>query len=144
MMHPLIGDASMFARTSLWVYLGAAILLTVGCAGPDHAAAIRQRFQTVAAHLCKGEVDACVPLVDPLYVRAQGSDAVKFRLGIVATVFKLAKLSPDDVRLDEVKLGADKKTANVIYSLREPGKDVWKQQDPMKWVLSDDVWYWTI
>ena len=127
------------AITTVSLLLG--ITLSTGCSGPNHEAAIRQRFQQAAGHLCRKEVEACVPLVDPLFVRGQGSDAVKFRLGIIAALFNIGGLTESDVRIDKVHVAEDKKSATVDFSLRDKQTDVWKSQQSTKWVLSDGQWY---
>ena len=130
-------------RTALFPLFLLLTALVAGCSRPDHEGAIRPKFNQAVAHLCSGDVDACLPLVDPLFVRAQGTDAVKIRLGIIATLFKLGQLSEADARIDEIRIGADKKTAEVLFSLRDTGKGVWNAQQPAKWVLHEGQWYWT-
>ncbi len=93
----------------------------------------------MVGYLCQDDVDSCVTLADPLYVRAQGMDKVKFQLKILAGLIKLGKLTEADVRIDEVVVANDRKSAEVRFSLRSKGE--WKSQKPSRWVLSDGQWY---
>jgi hypothetical protein len=89
--------------------------------------------------VCQDDVESCVKLADPVYVRAQGADKVKFQLKLLAGLFKLGKLTEADVRIDQVVIAQDKKSAEVQFSLQSKG--AWKSQKPTKWVLSDGQWY---
>jgi hypothetical protein len=84
-------------------------------------------------------MESCVTLADPVYVRAQGSDKVKFKLKILSALFKLGNLTEADVRIDEVVVADDLESARVHFSLRSKGE--WKSQSPSRWILSDDEWY---
>ena len=108
-----------------------------GCA--YHEADIRQRAQQLINCLCAEDMDGCVSLTDPLYVRAQGSQKVKFAFGIFALVIRVGKLGPEDVRIDQVVVNDDKKTAQVHMSARN-GEE-WKPLTPSKWVRTENQWY---
>lgn len=56
-------------------------------------------------------------------------------------LMKLAKLQESDVRIDQITLGPDSKSAEVTTSLRI--KDEWKPQKPSRWGRSDGQWYLT-
>jgi hypothetical protein len=116
-------------------------LCLAGCGKARQERAVRERAQLLVGHLCRGEMDACVEFADPIYVRAQGSGKVKFTFGIMGTLLKLGKHTEDTVRIDEVSLGSDGKTASVRISLLADGQ--WKPLDPSKWVRSDGQWYIT-
>ena len=130
-------------RTTLIPLVLLLVALATGCSRPDHQGTIRQKFNEGIGYLCRGQVDACQPLVDPLFVRAQGTDAVKIRLGIIVTLFKLGQISEADVRVDGIRMGADQKTAEVLFSVLDKAKGVWNSQNPVKWVLHEGQWYWT-
>lgn len=115
------------------------LLAATGCGGPDHKAAIRVKFEQLTGHVCRDEVDACVPLVDPVYVRGQGEAKVKGQLKILAGVFKLGKITPADVRIEDIVVAKDARSAEVLFSLQSRGE--WKSQKPSKWVLADGQWY---
>ena len=74
-------------KTSLlWV-----ILLIIGCSGPNHEGSIRQRFQQVVGHLCRSDVEACMPLVDPLFVRG----SYRGRMGETCAGFRQSQRAGD-------------------------------------------------
>lgn len=113
------------------------IVFFSGCA--NHEADIRQRAQQLINCLCADDMDGCVSLTDPLYVRAQGSQKVKFAFKIFNLVIRVGKLGPEDVRIDQVVVGDDKKTAEVQMSARK-GEE-WQPLPPSKWVRVDKQWY---
>lgn len=106
-----------------------------------HKNALRARTTTLIGCLCRDDMDGCVGLTDPAFVRQNGNDKTKIRFKILSVVFTLAKIQPGDVRIDDVTLGPDSKTADVTTSIRI--KDEWKVQKPTKWVRSDGQWYVT-
>lgn len=112
-----------------------------GCGTAHHEQAIRQRCQELIGHLCRGDLDACVPYADPIYVRAQGAGKVKFAFGVMSTLLKIGQQNEQTVLIDEVRVGEDRKTATVRLSLQLG--DQRKPLDPSRWVLSEGQWYIT-
>ncbi len=49
------------------------------------------------------------------------------------------KMLDTDVRIDQVVIAQDQKSAEVQFSLQSKGQ--WKAQKPSRWVLSDGQWY---
>jgi hypothetical protein len=117
------------------------LVVLAGCMKPDHEAAIRPRAQQLIGYMCADDLDACVGLTDPLYVRGQGSDKVKIRFKLMNVLIQLGKLSTDDVRIDQITVGEDGKTAFVTTSIRVKGE--WKTQNPSKWIRHEGQWYIT-
>ncbi len=108
-----------------------------GCA--NHEEDIRQRAQQLINCLCADDMEGCISLTDPLYVRAQGSQKVKFAFKVFSIIVHLGKLGPEDVRVDQVVVGENKKTAEVQMSARK-GEE-WQPLPPSKWVRVDKQWY---
>ncbi len=106
-----------------------------------HWKVIGERAASLVRHLRHDELDACVDLTDPNYVRQHGANAVKIRFGVIAGLMKLGRISDDDVRIDDITFGPDYKTAQVHWSVRA-GRD-WKAEDPSRWVRVDGKWYVT-
>jgi copper chaperone CopZ len=113
--------------------------LSNGCTQPDVKPTIQARFQEFAGVVCRDDVESCVKIVDPVFVRAQGSDKVKGQLKLLTGLFKLGKVTEADVRVDQVIVAEDRKSAEVQFSLQSKG--VWESQKPTRWVLSDGQWY---
>lgn len=130
----------MFVRTVCTLILFVGPLIS-GCGPGDPTPTIRARFQQMAGYLCTDNVDACVTLADPIYVRAQGTEKVKFQLKLLAGLIKLGKLTEQDIRVDQINVAEDGKTAQVQFSLQSNGE--WKSQNPSNWVLSDGQWYYS-
>ncbi|MBC8873230.1 MAG: hypothetical protein H8E44_27665 [Planctomycetes bacterium] len=125
-------------RKAAFAAIGLCLLVFFsGCA--NHEADIRQRAQQLIGYLCADDMDGCVSLTDPLYVRAQGSQKVKFAFKIFNLVIRIGKLGPEDVRIDQVVLGEGNKTAEVHMSARK-GED-WQPLEPSNWVRVDNQWY---
>ncbi len=121
-----------------WLLLLIALLLP-GCGGPNHEPVVRSRFQEFARSVCQDDVESCVKLADPVYMRAQGADKVKLQLKLLTGLFKLGKVTEADVRIDQIVIAQDQKSAEVQFSLQSKGQ--WKAQKPSRWVLSDGQWY---
>jgi len=128
---------SIVQRTTFLLLLCAAPL--AGCAKPDHEKAIRQRAQELIGFMCADDVEGCVRLTDPLFVRAQGTEGVKLRFKLLNAIVKLGKLGPDKVRIDQVAVAQDAKSAQVTISVLADKQ--WKSLQPTRWVLSDGKWY---
>ena len=127
-------------------WLGPASLLSlslclVGCGKARHESAVRERAQQLIEHLCRGETDVCLAYADPVYVRAQGTNGTKIAFGIMGALLKLGQHTKDTVRIDEVTVADDCKTATVRISLSDKGQ--WKSLNPSKWVRADGQWYIT-
>ena len=116
-------------------------ICAVGCGKARHERAVRERAQKLIGHLCRGETDACVEYADPVYVRAQGVNGAKVAFGLMGFALKLGKHSEQTVRVDEVAISDDGKTATVRISLLADGQ--WKPINPSKWVYADGKWYIT-
>jgi hypothetical protein len=116
-------------------------LCLVGCGKARHESAVRERAQQLIEHLCLGETDACLAYADPIYVRAQGTNGAKFAFGVMGGLLRLGKHTKDTVRIDEVVVADDGKTATVRISLSDKGQ--WKPINPSKWVRTDGQWYMT-
>jgi hypothetical protein len=117
------------------------ILPATGCVRPDYEGQVRGRAETLVGHILRGEMDACVAMTDPVFVRAQGHSGVKFRFGLIRGVAKVGQLTEEDVRIGEVVVSEDARTAQVRVSIRQ-GEE-WKPLDPMRWVRVEDTWYVT-
>ena len=116
-------------------------LCLVGCGKARHEKAVRERAQRLIGHLCRGETDACLEFADPIYLRAQGTGGAKIAFGIMGGLLKLGKHTEETVRIDEVVLSDDGKTATVRMSLLAEGQ--WKPLNPSRWVYADGKWYIT-
>ena len=80
-------------------------------------------------------------MTDPVFVRQQGENLVKGRFKLMSFLVKVGNVKPEDVRIDEINLGSDSKSAQVKVSIRTDGR--WKTLDPYRWVRVDGKWYIT-
>lgn len=126
---------------------GAVVLLKPGLAesvvpglfAAKHKKAVRGRAAELVGYLYENELDKCVELTDPAFVRQHGVTNVKLRFGVVYLLAKAGKYTMDDVQLGEVRLSPDNQRAEIDMQLRINGE--WQYQKPGKWVRVDDQWY---
>jgi hypothetical protein len=128
-------------RIAAVVMLAGAALIA-GCGRVDHEALIRQRAQELIGYMCADDLDGCLKLSDPIFVRAQGREAVRTRFKVLNAFIKLGKVTPDKVRVDSVKVAEDGKTADMGASIMS-NNDQWKPLQTMQWVFTDGQWYLT-
>jgi hypothetical protein len=112
-----------------------------GCVRPDHESAVRERAEALVGHLFREDFGACLEMTDPVYVRAQGTDKVKFRFKLLLGLSKLGQLGRADVRIQEVNVAPDSRTAAVYLGVRSDGE--WKPLEPTRWVRDGGTWYFT-
>mgnify|MGYP007100221150 FL=1 len=126
---------------SLFAFLaGLTLLGLIACKQPDPTPVLRQRFELLAKNICNNQPEACVELVDPVYVRAQGTDKVVGSFKFMVGLYKFMNIQENKVRIDEVLVLPTGKTAEIRYSLQVNGE--WKPQDkPTKWLLVDGQWF---
>ena len=105
-----------------------------------HKAAVRQRATEMVGYLTENNLDGCVALTDPAFVRQHGVNGVKIRFGLLHLAAKAGKLDAAAVQLGEVRLTPDNQRAEIDMSLRMQGE--WKAQNPGRWVRVDDRWYY--
>ncbi len=128
----------MRTLTASLVFAGLA--LTTACKQPDPATALKQRFTQLATNICNSEPEKCVELVDPVYVRAQGSDKVIGSFKFMVGLYKFMKVDATKVRIDDVLILPKGLTAEVRYSIQVNGE--WKAQEkPTNWRLVDGQWF---
>jgi len=104
-----------------------------------HKKILRERSMELLRCLCRDDMDGCIRLTDPAFVRQNGAEQVKIRFKLMSVVVTLGRIQESDVRVEQVILGPGNKTAEVPTSIRI--KDEWKVQKPSKWVRSDGQWY---
>jgi hypothetical protein len=106
-----------------------------------HKKAITDRTTTLVDDLVQDNMPGCLALADPAYLRQHGENAAKIHFGIMRGFMKVGNVKQDDVRIDDVTLGSDQKTAQVKVSIRVAGQ--WKALDPYRWTRVDGKWYLT-
>ncbi len=110
-----------------------------------HKKVIDERSHELFGHLCRDEIDACVPMADPAEVQRAGTDAVKNRFKVLSAGLKIAqifsKLNDDDLRIDAIELAPDGKSATASGSIRMGGK--WSEAKTYRWVRVGSQWYIT-
>jgi len=106
-----------------------------------HKKAITERVTALVDHLRHDEMEGCVALTDPVFLRQHGESGAKFHFQIMSGFMWLGKLKQEDIRIDEITLGSDSKSAQVKVSVRTSGR--WKSLDPYRWVRVDGKWYIT-
>lgn len=139
----------------LWFFLVAALViagvllmkprlaedLMPGLWAGKHKETVRLRATELIGHLSQNQLDPCVAMTDPAFVRQHGVNAVKLRFGLLHILSKAGKLTPDDVQLGEIRLSPDNQRAEIEMQLRVGGQ--WKPQKPGRWVRVDDAWYFS-
>lgn len=127
-------------RPLLALLAGLTLLGLIACKQPDPTPVLRQRFELLTKNICGNQPEACVELVDPVYVRAQGTDKVAGSFKFMVGLFKIMNVQENKVRIDEVLVLPTGKAAEIRYSLQVNGE--WKPQDkPTKWLLVDGQWF---
>lgn len=117
-----------------------ALALTTACKQADPTPVLKQRFTQLATNICNSEPEKCVELVDPVYVRAQGTDKVVGSFKFMVGLYKFMKVDASKVRIDDVLILPKGQTAEVRYSLQVNGE--WKAQEkPTNWLLVDGQWF---
>jgi hypothetical protein len=89
--------------------------------------------------LAKDDTEAAIKLADPQVVAHRGTGIVGVQLKVLSGFVRLA--GKDNIRIDEVVLGSDSKTAQVKLSHRTG--NTWKPLEPSKWVRFHNLWYVT-
>jgi hypothetical protein len=106
-----------------------------------HKRAITERVTVLVEHLRNENMEGCVTFTDPALLRQQGEMAVKGRFKLMSLGLWLGRVKPEDVRIDDITLGTDSKSAQVKVSVRTGGQ--WKVNDTYRWVRFDGKWYIT-
>jgi len=128
-MRPLFAALTVLLLASL-----------VACNKPDPTPVLRERFTLLAKNICGNQPEACVALVDPVYVRAQGTDKVVGSFKFMVGLYKFMNIQENKVRIDEVLILPAGNSAEIRYSLQVNGE--WKPQEkPTKWLLVDGQWF---
>jgi hypothetical protein len=109
--------------------------------GGYHKKAITERTTTLVDDLNRDNMEGCLALTDPAFLRQHGENRAKIHFGIMRTLMKVGNLKPEDVRVDDVVLSGDAKSAEVKMSVRAAGQ--WKAIEPYRWVRVDGKWYLT-
>lgn len=104
-----------------------------------HKKLIHDRAQELIDALAKDDTEAAIKLTDPNLVMQRGTGIVGVQFKVLGGLVRLA--GKDNIRIDDVALGPDSKTAEVKLSHRR-GSD-WKAIDPSKWVRVNGKWYVT-
>jgi hypothetical protein len=106
-----------------------------------HKKVITDRTATLVDHLRHDNMAGCLALTDPGYIRQRGGeDRAKGHFAILG-LMRTLNLQQDDVRVDEIALASDSKSAQVKVSIRKRGK--WEPNDTYRWVRVDGNWYIT-
>jgi hypothetical protein len=106
-----------------------------------HKKAITERVTTLVDHLRNNNMQGCIDLTDPAFLRQHGDGGATVHFEILSGLIWLGKLKQEDIRVDEVTLGSDSRSAQVKVSVRTAGQ--WKVQTPYRWVRVDGKWYIT-
>jgi len=114
------------------------LVTLVGC-GPNHEAKIRERVTQLAVYSCSNDLDGCVQITDPVFVRSQGVAAVKARYKLLNAFVRLGQLTPDKIRIDSIEVAENGKSAQVGISFMVD--DEWRKRDPARWVYHEGQWY---
>jgi hypothetical protein len=138
LLRPNSAGAAMKTFVALLLVAGTASI--AGCRKVDREAAVRQRTQELIGYMAGDDLDGCIRLTDPVFVRAQGTEGVRVRFKILNALVKLGKLTPDKIRVDSIKVADDHKSAEVAMSFLSNSND-WKPLQPMKWIFTDGQWY---
>jgi hypothetical protein len=136
----------LFRRGTPMTRSGVGLLLAVcalaaGCGNGDQQDLARQRAKAFVRHLTHNEIDACVQFAAPALAKQEGTGALKARFATMHAALKLEQQAEVDVRIDQVKLSGNHKTAEVRYSVQSGGE--WVAQPPLRWVLVDGQWFIT-
>jgi len=83
--------------------------------------------------------------VDPTAIARLGEQNIGFRMGLLSFVVKLAALSPNDLRIADVKLSDDGTTGTVSVEIfrktQEDPRGSWQKAPVSRWKLLKDEWY---
>lgn len=124
--------------------LATVLTLATGCHDMQkskHEKLLRQRYSELATLLCKGDYAGCVKYTNPEIVKAKGTEIVTAFYKLLGVVVNLAKLTPEDMRIDSIEFDQNFNTAELKTSYRF--KNEWKPQKALKWVRVQGQWYLT-
>ncbi len=130
-----------FLKCSLSFFCGAVLLLVgTGC-GPNkakHEQLIRERHKQFVTALCQDNFDGATAVVAA--ESKQNANAVKMAYGAIRLGIGIAKLTPDNFRLDTVTLDDKCLQATVTSSTQTKGQ--WKADNkPATWVRVGEQWF---
>jgi hypothetical protein len=106
-----------------------------------HKKVIAERTRTLVDDLCREDVPGCLALTDPAYVRKHGENVTRLHFDGMILALKIINAKPEDVRIDDITLDPDAKSAQVKVSVRIAGK--WEPNKTYRWVRVDGNWYIT-
>jgi len=132
----LLGSVLVFFVKPEWAFDATPFLWT-----GYHKKLIAERTKTLVDDLCRKDINGCIALTDPAYVRNRGEDLTRLQFDGMSRVLRLINAGPDDVRIDEITLDPDSKSAQVKVSIRIAGK--WEPHKTYRWVRVDGNWYIT-
>jgi hypothetical protein len=132
----LLGSVLLFFVKPEWAFDAAPFLWS-----GHHKKMIAERTKILVDDLCRKDVNGCIALTDPALVRKRGEDLTRLHFEGLIAVLRFINLGPDDVRIDEITLDSDSKSAQVKVSIRIAGK--WEPHRTYRWVRVDGNWYFT-
>jgi hypothetical protein len=104
-----------------------------------HKEIVRMGATRLIDNLCTNDLDACVALLDPDFVRQHGVNGVKVGFALFYVAIKVGRLDADDVTFGEVRLSPDARRAEIETTIRLAGD--WQKQHPGTWGRRDGRWY---
>lgn len=107
----------------------------------SHKKAITQQTNLLVEQLRTEKIDAALDLTDPQFLKDHGRNGAKLHLAPRSIILRVAKIGPEDVRIDDIAVAPDGRSATAKMSLRVAGQ--WKPIDAVKWVRREGVWYVT-
>ncbi len=135
----LIGAAALFAAAAL--HFGWAEKWMPALWVEIHERSVHDRAEEFLQCLVDDDLERCVELTDPDFVREQGEFATKTQLGFLMLLADAVEFTTDRVQLGDVELSEDHQTATIDVSAQRKG--VSTPATAWKWVRVDGEWYYS-
>ena len=122
---------------------GVSLLVFSGCGPADPDVAIRGRWNQFMEGILSRDPDSSKRVMEPAYITEQGDGAISDRLAGFSKLLRAGKIKKDDLRIDQVTIAEDGKSATVSHSMRTQEGE-WLSQAPYgRWVKVGGTWYIT-
>ena len=123
--------------------LGVSLLVFSGCGPADPDVAIRGRWNQFVGGVLANDTASSKRVMEPAYVTEQGDDAITDRLTGLSRLLRAGRIKMQDMRIDQVTVAEDGKSATVNHSMRTKDGE-WLSQAPYgHWVKVGNTWYIT-
>ena len=125
------------------ILLGVSLLVFSGCGSTDPDVAIRGRWNEFVEGILSRDPDSSKRVMEPAYITEKGDAAISDRLEGFSKLLRAGKIKKEDMRIDQITIAEDGKSATVSHSMRTQEGE-WLSQAPYgRWAKVGSTWYIT-